>query len=110
MDAIINPGIQKPRKEKLVEDMKMVVSDAEAILQATAGQAGEEITKLRATMTAKLEDAKERMMALEQDLMEQTRQAAKVTDEYVHENPWQAVAVAGIIGFLTGYLVSHRQA
>ena len=39
-------------REKLMADLKLVVSDAEALLQATAGQAGEGVAELRARVQA----------------------------------------------------------
>ena len=36
------------------------------------------------------------------------QEAAKVADNYVHDNPWQAVGVAAAIGFLLGLVVSRR--
>lgn len=94
--------------EKLIHDIKAVVSDAEAILSATAGQTGEKMAELRATMVARLADAKARLVAAEEAVVEKARQAAQATDEYVHENPWQSVIIAGGVGFLIGYLVSRR--
>ena len=95
--------------EKLVQDIKSVVADAEALLSATSGQAGKGVAELRAAMTARLADAKDRLMAMEQALVDKAKQAAKDTDEYVHENPWQSVIIAGGVGFLIGYLVSSRR-
>jgi ElaB/YqjD/DUF883 family membrane-anchored ribosome-binding protein len=31
-----------------------------------------------------------------------------VTDDYVRDNPWQAIGVAAAIGFLVGLVVSRR--
>jgi ElaB/YqjD/DUF883 family membrane-anchored ribosome-binding protein len=94
--------------QKLIHDIKAVVSDAEAILSATAGQTGEKVAELRASLLARIADAKANLVAAEQAVVEKARLAAKVTDEYVHENPWQSVIIAGGVGFLIGYLVSRR--
>lgn len=94
--------------EQLVQDIKAVVADAEAILSATAGKTGEEVAEMRASVTAKLADAKARLLEMEEAVVAKAKQAAKATDEYVHENPWQSVIIAGGIGFLIGYLVSRR--
>ena len=51
-------------KEKLVSDMKVVVSDAEEILRATAGVAGEKVGELRERIIDRLRDAKVRNMDL----------------------------------------------
>ena len=41
-------------------------------------------------------------------MMERTKEAARATDEYVHEHPWQAVGAAAGIGFLLGMLIARR--
>ncbi len=39
---------------------------------------------------------------------EQVVNASKVTDEYVHENPWAVVGMAAGVGFLLGLLIGRR--
>jgi ElaB/YqjD/DUF883 family membrane-anchored ribosome-binding protein len=41
-------------------------------------------------------------------MLEQGRRAVRATDDYVHDNPWQAVSVAGVVGLLLGVLISRR--
>ena len=60
-------------------------------------------------MTERLADAKARLLAAERQIVEKTRAAAKATDDYVNENPWQSVLVAGGVGFILGFIV-HRMA
>ena len=63
--------------DKLLEDLRMVVEDAEALLMATAGQAGERIQEARDRAEASVRQARERIGALEQDLAGQARAAAR---------------------------------
>jgi ElaB/YqjD/DUF883 family membrane-anchored ribosome-binding protein len=95
-------------KEKLVADLKVVVADAEELLRATASQAGEKVVAARERIQASLATAKVKLGEAERALLEKTKQAAKATDEYVHENPWQAVGIAAAAGFLLGLLISRR--
>ena len=95
-------------KEKLVADLKVLIADTEELLRATAGQAGEKIAVARERIQASLAVYKEKLLDAEHALMEKTKEAARATDEYVHEHPWQAVGVAAGIGFLLGLLVSRR--
>jgi ElaB/YqjD/DUF883 family membrane-anchored ribosome-binding protein len=95
--------------ENLVQDIKSVVADAEAILRTTANQTGEGVSEIQATMLARLADAKDRLINVEEAMLKKAKQAAKVTDEYVHENPWQTAIIAGGVGFLIGYLISSRR-
>ncbi|MCL6556537.1 MAG: DUF883 family protein [Burkholderiales bacterium] len=95
-------------QEKLVADMKAVISDAEEVLKATADQTGEKIASLRARVQERLHAAKARLAAAEAVLVEKTKAAARATDAYVHENPWKAVGIAAGIGFLVGFILGRR--
>lgn len=93
--------------EKLMKDLRVVVADAEELLRATAGQAGEKVASARERIQESLSAAKGRLVDAEQAMVEKTRQAARVTDEYVHENPWRSVGVAAGVGLIIGMLISR---
>ncbi|EXI77536.1 MAG: hypothetical protein AW10_03725 [Candidatus Accumulibacter appositus] len=95
-------------KQKLVSDMKVVVSDAEELLRATAGVAGDKVGELRERIGERLRDAKLRLADAEVALVDKTKAAARATDDFVHENPWRAVGVAAVVGLLLGALISRR--
>ena len=95
-------------KEKLVSDMKVVVSDAEEILRATAGVAGEKVGELRERIIDRLRDAKVRIADAEEMLVDRTKAAACATDDYVNDNPWRAVGIAAGIGLLVGIIIGRR--
>ena len=95
-------------KEKLVSDLKVVVADAEELLRATASQAGEKVAAARERIQASLAAAKVKLTEAERALLEKTKEAAKATDEFVHEHPWKAVGIAAGAGLLLGILISRR--
>ena len=95
-------------KEKLVSDLKVVVADAEEILRATAGTAGEKVAELRERIGVRLRDAKERLQDAEAALLDKTKAAARATDDFVHEQPWKAVCVAAGLGLALGVLIGRR--
>ena len=95
-------------KEKLVADLKVVVADAEELLRATASQAGEKVAAARERIQASLATAKVKLTDAERALLEKSKLAAKATDEYVRDNPWQAVGVAAVAGLVLGVLISRR--
>jgi ElaB/YqjD/DUF883 family membrane-anchored ribosome-binding protein len=70
--------------EKLMQDLKAVVSDTEELMRATAGDVSERVTRARA------------------------RAAAQATNAYVHKNPWPSIGVAAGAGFLIGLLIGRR--
>ena len=96
----------------LIQDFNAVVEDAEKLLRALATSGAEKGSALRASAEQNLAAARERLRELQGDAMERGRQAAKVTDEYVHENPWQSIgvvaAVAALVGFVAGLMMNRR--
>jgi ElaB/YqjD/DUF883 family membrane-anchored ribosome-binding protein len=95
-------------KEKLVSDLKVVISDTEELLRATAGAAGEKVTELRERLGVRLRDTKERVLDMEAALIDKTKAAARATDDFVHEEPWKAVGVAAALGLALGVLIGRR--
>ena len=95
-------------KQKLVSYMKVVVADAEEILRATAGVAGDKMGDLRERFGERLRDARIRLADAEAALVDRTKAAARATDDYVHENPWRAVGLAAAVGLLLGVIIGRR--
>jgi ElaB/YqjD/DUF883 family membrane-anchored ribosome-binding protein len=95
-------------KQKLVSDLKVVISDTEELLRATAGSAGDKVGELRERIGLRLRDAKERLIDLEVAVVDKTKAAARATDDFVHEEPWKAVGVAAALGLALGVLIGRR--
>jgi len=95
-------------KEQLIADFNVVIADAEALLKATANQGGEKLAEVRAKAEESLRVVKARMLDAQEALVLKTKAAAKATDVYVHENPWNAVGVAAGLGLLIGFLIGRR--
>ena len=94
-------------KEKLMQDLRVVVADAEELLRATAGQAGEKVAAARERIQENLAAAKVRLAVAQDAVVAKTKQAARATDDYVHENPWKAVGIAAGAGLIVGMLISR---
>lgn len=93
---------------KLVEDLKVVMHDAEALLKATSSQTGEKLQEVRARAEESLRQARERLGQFEEEAVQRAREVADATEDYVRENPWQSVGIAAGIGMLVGLLLSRR--
>ena len=95
-------------KDQLVSNLRRVVSDAEDLLAATAGQTDSKITELRARAKENLSMAREKLADADAVVRAGARQAAAVTDEYVHDNPWSSIGAAAALGILIGVLLGRR--
>jgi ElaB/YqjD/DUF883 family membrane-anchored ribosome-binding protein len=95
-------------KDKLISDMKVVLADVEDLLKAATAATGETAAALREKAADKLRLATEKIGGLQEAALVKGKQAARVTDEYVHEHPWKAVGIAAAAGFLIGLLVNRK--
>jgi ElaB/YqjD/DUF883 family membrane-anchored ribosome-binding protein len=86
---------------RLADDLRALVSDAESLLRATANAGSEELQE-RAQAT--LRDMRRRLSALEGVV----RERARDVDSYVHDNPWQSLAVVGGVALLLGLILGRR--
>ena len=68
-------------RDKFVQDMRVVISDAEELLRATANQAGEKIGVARERIQDSLHQAKVKLAEAEAVLKERGVQAARYTDQ-----------------------------
>lgn len=100
--------ITAANKDKLVSDLKVVIADTEELLRATTGVAGEKVVELRERLGVRLRDAKERLVDLEHAVIDKTKAAARATDDFVNDKPWQAVGIAAGIGLLLGIIIGRR--
>ena len=103
-----NSDLSNVSKDKLVADMKVVVADTEELLRATASQTGEKVAELREKITGRLRDAKVRLADAEAAISDRAKAAARATDDFVHDRPWQAVGVAAAVGLALGVLIGRR--
>lgn len=107
MNSAIHTSIAAP-KERLMDDLRHVVADAEDLLRATANQAGEGAATARARIQESLLTAKARLATSEAAMIERARTAAKATDQYAHENPWKLIGASAAVGVVIGMLIARR--
>jgi ElaB/YqjD/DUF883 family membrane-anchored ribosome-binding protein len=94
--------------EKLGTDLKELIRDAEAMLQATTGLTGEKMSELRERLSAALDSAE----ATCHRLGEKTMAGAKVADKTIREHPYESIGIAAGaafgLGLLIGILASRK--
>jgi len=89
-------------KEK--HNMGQLAEDAQALMAATADVAGEKVGEARKRLASALESARE----MAGNVRDKAVAGAKVADQAVRENPYQAVAIAVGVGVVVGYLLGRR--
>ena len=87
--------------EKLTQDVKVLVTDLQELLRATASQSGEKIAAARARVEGSLAHARDTVTL-------QAREAAETTDRYVRQYPWETAGIAALAGAIVGFLIGKR--
>ncbi len=91
--------------EKLAADLRLVISDAEALLRATVGDTAE---AGRAKLHEGLEAAKLKLGPLAEEAAEHARDSVRAADGYVRAHPWNAVGIAVLAGIALGLLIGRK--
>jgi ElaB/YqjD/DUF883 family membrane-anchored ribosome-binding protein len=90
--------------EELVNDLKVLVRNAEALMEASAGRGGERLAELRARLTAALESAKGTCA----DLEDKTEETTSAVDRCIRSHPYETIGVAFGLGLLLGVLFGRK--
>lgn len=91
-------------REKVKEDLRTLMTDAEDLLKATAGDMSEKAKAARSRLMGALERAKATCHTLE----EKTIAAAKATDKVIRAHPYESIGIALGVGLLIGVLISRK--
>lgn len=98
----------KEGKEKLVHDFRSVIADTEELMKSASSEGGDKAQALRYKIGQNLTLAKEYLQDFEDSVVDKSKNAARITDDYVHENAWRTVALAIGLGVLIGLLIRNR--
>jgi len=95
-------------KKQLAKDFQAVVDDAEELLRHAARSTGEGYDEARARLEKALDAARTEIKSMEDAVTDGAKRAARATDGYVHEHPWEAIGIGAGIGLLLGMLIARR--
>lgn len=95
-------------KDKLMNDLRVVINDAQELLKATADQAGEGAAEVRGQVQARMNQAKADLARLQESALARAKAAGHAADEFVHVNPWKSISMAAGVGIVVGLLASRR--
>ena len=96
-------------REQLMNDLNLVIRDAEELLKNTEQHGSEGFQSAKARFEKTLRNAKAEVERIEDLVVTRTREAAKATDVYVKENPWQSAGIAAGVGLLVGLLIGRSR-
>jgi len=100
------------REARVERDLNNVTNQVNHLIGTLGDEGAQRLTGLRDRLVSVAGDwstmAREKAGAAGQVVSTGARQAARVTDDYVHDNPWRAIGIGAAAGLLVGWLVSRR--
>lgn len=96
-------------KDEVAQEFQALLNEGEALLKGAAHSSDSALMAARDKLQEQIESAKARFAELERATVREARRAARATDNYVHDNPWKSIAIAGGLGALAGYLISNAR-
>lgn len=97
------------QKDKVMQDLRVVMRDAEELLKSGGQQLGDGAALWRERTQDRLAQVRQQLSTLQQQTTDRVVTASRSTNEFVHRNPWAAIGVASGIGLLAGYLMNNRR-
>ncbi len=98
----------KRSRDKLIEDFHSVIADTEELMKSVSSDSEGKASALREKIGQNLNLAKEYLQDFEGTVVDKSKVAARITDEYVHENAWRTIGIAVGIGLIIGLLIRER--
>ena len=95
-------------RAKIADEFATAMSEAQDMLARAANETGDKARDLRSQVETKLLHAKLRLQELEGEALDRAKNAARATDDYVHDHPWRAVGAAAVVGFVIGLMMNRR--
>jgi ElaB/YqjD/DUF883 family membrane-anchored ribosome-binding protein len=89
-----------------IEELNRIVDQAESLLRSLGEKGDEAADAVRGRVTQTLNQAKARLADVAVDAEQVAESLADRADEYVRANPWQAVALAALLGGVVTMLMT----
>ena len=96
----------KAAADPAIDELNRIVDQAETLLRSLGEQTGDAADSVRERVTETLNQAKSRLAATATEAEQAAVTLADRADEYVRRNPWQAVALAALLGGVVTFLIA----
>lgn len=101
-DDTLHTAESTSARDRFVTDLQTLSSHAQELLQVTSTVSGEGIAAAREQLQDSVRMAGETLRKFQVEAMDRGRKVALQADTYVHENPWQSIAVGVAAGLVIG--------
>jgi ElaB/YqjD/DUF883 family membrane-anchored ribosome-binding protein len=108
MESILDTSQARSAKDFANGQINTFIENVEDLTHALKNVDTPEIARVKAKVKIALAAAKSALSDGASQVRTQARQVSMTTDTYVHDNPWQVVGIAALIGLAVGIMVTRR--
>ncbi len=108
MEITANQEPIEAKKEKLVNDIKAVIGDADGLLKSVASSAADELSAARGRVENQIGEVKSRLHGARAEAARRACDAAGAADAFAHDNPWKLFGISALAGLLVGFVLTRR--
>lgn len=95
------------QKKQLMNEVRSVLNEVEDLYSTSMDNGSEQSKEVKERFLEKLNKTKAKLRDVESTVIDKARATAERTDELVHEQPYYAMGVAAMAGFIAGLLIGH---
>ncbi|QNP48873.1 DUF883 family protein [Diaphorobacter aerolatus] len=90
------------------EDLEKLVGDLRGLLSSKDLDSLPEIRQLRKRLDESVYTVRDSAVRAAQEAAHQAKEAARVANNYAHDEPWRVATAAMAVGALVGFLLARR--
>ena len=88
-------------------DINTLLTEAQDLLHEAATATAAKADELRTKAMTLLENATEKVQAVQSTAIASGKELITNTDDYVNQNPWRAIAISTAVGLIAGLAVAR---
>jgi ElaB/YqjD/DUF883 family membrane-anchored ribosome-binding protein len=92
----------------ITKEFQNFVADMEDLIKASTSLTGDDLARAKANLSARVAAARAFAEEMPGAISDRARNSVKVADDYVREQPWQAMGITAAAGLLVGFLLGRR--
>lgn len=84
------------------------VADIEDLIKATTSLTGDDLAAAKVKLNERIAAARDAAAEISDTITQRVRKSATVTNNFVHDKPWQAIGIGTAVGVLLGFVIGRR--
>jgi ElaB/YqjD/DUF883 family membrane-anchored ribosome-binding protein len=89
-------------------EIKSLIADVEDLMARIADLKDADVVRVRGKVQRAVDATKQSLADGADAIRQHAQTAANTADDYVRDNPWQAIGIAALVGAVVGILATRR--